>query len=299
MSYEIQLESKKLNAEIKEVKITDRQGAQADEIRFTLLNDTSDTLTKEKRVECVFDGFKSGKMHIDKIVSTTRATTIGAISIPLGNKVKRTRHWNKVRLFDIVNDVAFNSGLSVFYQGITNHFYENVTQFKEVDLSFLNRLCTREGYALKVDNERLVIYNKAFLEAEKEVDTIRFNNAIDNQIVFAENPNAVRSVTVKYFNDRLISYTATSGTVGEDKTITEYLANEAEAERFAKSYLAYFQENAVTVDALIPLNDGIAAGSCVAFKDFARYDGKYFIFECLHDPENDQTRIKGRKINCQ
>jgi len=296
MSYKVNLDGEELKADVKEVQITDRQGAKADEIRLTILNDTSDAVEKERGIECVFGGFKSGNMHIDKIISGVTTTTIGAISIPLGNRVKRTRHWSKARLFDIVNNVAGNSGLSVYYQGVENLFYENVTQFKETDLAFLNRILTREGYALKVDDERLVIYNKLLIKAEKAVLTVKQADLISNNIVFSENPNAVRSVTVQHFGERLISYTASKGATGEKKTITEYIANEAEAERFAKGYLEAFQENRITVDALIPLNDGVAAGNCVAFEDFARYNGKYCIFECYHDPENNQTRIRGRKI---
>lgn len=297
MEFNTLFENEKINAEILKLQITDRQGAQADEITLEILNGDIEGIERGRSLEGNFGGFKSGKMYIDKISGTTRRTRIGAVSVPVSAKEKHTRHWLKVWLFDIVNDVATNIGISVFYQGVENRYYENVTQHQETDLAFLNRLCIREGYALKIDNGRAVIYGKAMLEASEAIATIKnAGDVIDDRIAFSENPNMVQAVTVKYFADRLISYTATSGTMGARLTVREYVGDGAEAERFAKGYLKYFTENDVTVDALIPINDGIASGNCVKFEGYSRYDGKYFITECCHDPKNKQTRLCGRKI---
>ena len=205
MDFATLIENKQITAELSKLQITDRQGAQADEITIEILNVNGEgEIERGLSLEGDFGGFKSGKMHIDKIVSTTRKTRIGAISAPVSAKEKRTRHWRKVRLFDIVNDVVTNIGISVFYQGVENHFYENVTQWNETDLSFLNRLCIREGYALKIDNERAVLYNKALMESMDAVATIKnAGDVISDRIAFSENPNMVQSVTVKYFADRL------------------------------------------------------------------------------------------------
>lgn len=297
MDFETLLENEKTNAEFLKFQITDRQGAQADEITLEIINGDIEGIERGRSLEGNFGGFKSGKMHIDKISSTTRRTRIGAISAPVNAKEKRTRHWLKVRLFDIVNDIATNNGISVFYQEVENHFYENVTQFNETDLSFLSRLCTREGYALKIDDERAVIYNKSVAESVEAVATIKnAGDVLNDRIAFSENPNMVQAVTVKYFAETLISYTATSGTAGARLTVREYVGDAGEAERFAKGYLKHFTENDVTVDALIPITDGVASGNCIVFEGYGRYDGKYFITECCHDPINDQTRVCGRKV---
>lgn len=296
MEYKIFIDGKEVELRTKEIEIADRQGSQADSIRVHILNDPTLQIDRGSLLECTFGGFKTGRMNIDSIGSTSTNTYIGAISSPLGVKKKRTRHWLKVRLFDIVNDVATNSGTSVFYHGVENFLYENVTQYHETDLAFLNRLCEREGYALKIDDNRMVIYNKALAESAKSVKKIGFGDVVNNHIRFSENPNKVRSVTVRYFADRLISYTTGSGISGEDLIVCEYVANEAEAERFAKGYFARATENDTTVDVIIPITDGVAAGNIVEFEDFARFNGRYFVTECHHDPENSQTRIKGRKV---
>lgn len=298
MDYEVYIDGEKSSLNIKDIQITDRQGAQADSIRLLVLNEQGTEIDRGATIECSFGGFKSGKMNIDGISSTSRVASIGAVSSPIDAKKRRTRHWRKVRLFEIVNDVAVSCGAGVYYQGVENHYYENVTQYRETDLAFLSRLCTREGYNLKVDDNRLVIYKKSLVEAQKDALTITPADVLQDRISFAENPNAVRSVTVKYFcTDRLISYTATNGaTIGEDIEICEYMTADTEAERFAKSYLEAYAENDTTVDVFIPIADGVSAGSCVAITGYARFDGRYFVTECHHDPEKEQTRLRGRKI---
>ena len=297
MDYEILINGNKISiAGVQDIQIADRHGAKSDDIKLVILNNSMLNIQENDSLECNFGGFKSGKMHIDRVQSDTTTTIVGAISVPIGAKEPRVRQWNKVRFFDIVNDIAIRYGLSVFYMGVTNHSYESKTQFQVSDLAFLNKICIQEGYSLKIDNERLVIYNNELLESAPIVKEIGFNDIINNRIVFAENPNKVKSVTVKYFADRLISYTASKGNIGNHEVITEYVANDAEAERYAKGYLNAMRENDVTADMLISINDGISAGNCVELKDYGRYNGKYFVVECYHNPDKDQTRIIGRRI---
>lgn len=296
MDYEVLLNGEPFNARIEDIQITDRQGAQADDIKLTITNIENVSISKGSSLECVFGGFSSGKMNVDYVSSGTVTAQIGAISTPIDAKIKRTRHWLKVRLFDIVNDMAVNCGLSVYYHGVENWYYENVTQFRETDLAFLGRLCNREGYILKVDGNRLVIYARQVIESMDAVKKIGVDDLTKNRISFSENPNNVKSVTVKYFSDRLITHTSQRGEFGEDIIVNEYVADEAEAERFAYNYLLAMSESAVTVDCLIPITDGIAAGNCVEFTEFAKYNGKYLIYECCHNPEKNQTRLRGRRI---
>lgn len=296
MDYEVFIDGVRLGDIVKGIQITDRQGAKSDDIRLIILNDENLKVERGSVLTCSFGGFSSGKMNVDTISSNSLNTQIGAISAPLSAKKKHTRHWLKVRFFDIVNDVAVNNGLSVFYQGATNHYYENVTQFKETDLAFLHRLCTREGYSLKIDDNRLVIYSNEVIEGAEAVKTIGFNDVVDQKISFSQNPNKITSVTVKHYSNQLISHTATRGTGGEEVIIREYVADIDEAKRFSENYLDAYSQLDITVDCFIPITDGIAAGNCVEFVDYAMFNGKYLIFECSHDPEKNQTRLRGRKV---
>lgn len=284
---------------VKELFVSDASGAKADRIKMQIINTRDIDITHGQRLTAKFGGYTSGNMTVDEFVCGTATSRVGAISSPKGAKKPKTRHYMKVRLFDIVNDVATETGLSVYYIGITNHFYENVTRFEETPLAFLNRVCVREGYSLKIDDGRIVLFDKTRSENAATVLTVTPTDIIDNRILFSENPNLVSSVTVQYYdseNQIVISHTAHSGYEGEDKIITEYLSSIAEAERFSQGYVRELNKNAVTVSGFIHINTDIAATNNIECNGFGRFDGKYFIEEITHDPINELTKFTARKL---
>lgn len=281
--------------------VTDRAGAQADTLKMLIANDSEYQITKGQSMTVNFGGFKSGNMTVDIITPTTLNAIVEAVSASTKVKIRRSRHYMNVRFFDIINDIALETGLSVLYVGtINNWFYENVSRHNETGLGFLNRLCIREGYALKVDDKRIIVYDRESAEAAKSVITITPDKLINDTIRFQENSCIAEAVKVRYFNiitGNKIEYTAGIGEAGEQNTITEYVSGIYEAERFAKGYLREKNKNCTTVLALIPINTDIAASNNIDFNGFGRFDGKYSIEEITHCPITEQTKIRARKIS--
>lgn len=281
--------------------VTDRAGAQADNIKM-MINSMSDLqISKGQSITVKFGGFTSGKMTVDKISPTTKNALVEAVSTSTRAKKRRSKHYMKVRFFDVINDVALETGFSVFYTGaVENRYYENISRWFETPLAFLNRLCVREGYGLKVDDNRIIVYDKDSAEAEKSVLTITQDSTIDNIVKFQETSCVTEAVKVQYFDLKIgkkIEYTTGIDEAGEQTVITEYVQDLAEAERFSKGYSREKNKNCITALALIPINTDIAATSNIDFKGFGRYDGKYSIEEITHCPTNEQTKITARKIS--
>ena len=278
----------------------DRAGAMADNIKMLVDNASAFQPAKGQSVAVKFGGYDTGRMAIDKVDAVTRNAVVGAVSTTAGAKKKVSRHYRKVRFFDMVNDVATATGFSVFYQsGVENRLYESVTRWCESPLAFLNRLCVREGYGLKIDDQRIIIYNKRTAESARPVLTITQADTIDGQVAFRDAANTTKSLTVRYFSlseRRNIEYTAEIPDDGEQITVVEYLQDGAEAERFAKNYLTERNKSSTTATALIPINTDIAATSIITFNGFGRYDGNYFVEELCHCPLTEQTKITARKI---
>ena len=284
---------------VQELFVSDASGAKADRIKMQIINTADAEISRGQRLTAKFGGYTSGNMIIDEFLCGTATSRVGAISCPKDAKKQKTRHYMKVRFFDIVNDIATETGLSVFYDGVSNFLYENVTRFNETALAFLNRLCIREGYSLKIDDLRIIIFDKAKAERSQSVLTVKPTDIVENKILFSENPNLVASVTVKHYNSNdqvVISRTAHSGFDGENKVIREYCATIAEAERFANGYVREMNKNAVTVTGFIKLNTAIAATNNIECNGFGRFDGKYFIEEITHDPINELTKFSARKL---
>lgn len=281
--------------------VTDRAGAQADNIKM-LINSSSDLqINKGQAITVKFGGYTSGRMTVDKISPTTKNALVEAVSASARAKKKRSRHYRKVRFFDVINDVALETGFSVLYTGaIENRFYENISRWFETPLAFLNRLCIREGYGLKVDDNRVIVYNKDSAEAAKSVLTITQDSPIDNIVKFQETACVTEAVKVQYFDLKTgnkIEHTTGINEAGEQTVITEYVNDIAEAERFSKGYSREKNKNCITALALIPINTDIAATSNIDFSGFGRYDGKYHIEELTHCPLTEQTKIIARKIS--
>lgn len=280
---------------------TDRAGAKADNIKMLVGSSSDFNIRNGQSVAVKFGGYTSGNMTVDKISPTTQNAVVEAVSASAKAKKKKSRHYSKVRFFDIINDVALETGFSVYYNGtIENRYYESVSRFCETALAFLNRLCIREGYALKVDDNRIIIYDKDSAEAAKSVLKITQETAIGNNVTFKDTSCVTESVRVQYFDlakGSKIEYTAGIAEQGEQTVITEYVNDLAEAERFSKGYIREANKNCITAVALIPINTDIAATSTVDFVGFGRYDGKYFIEEVTHCPIAEQTKIVSRKIS--
>lgn len=278
----------------------DRAGAMADNIKLLADNASSFQLAKGQHITVKFNGYTTGEMVVDKVEAGTRNASVGAISTTAGAKKKQSRHYRKVRFFDIINDVATATGFSVFYQGgVENRYYENVTRWCEAPLAFLNRLCVREGYGLKIDDQRIIIYCKESAEAAEPVLTITQADTIGGHVAFRDAASVTQAVTVRYFDlnaGRNIEFTAQIPDDGEQITVVEYVQDAAEAERFAQNYLAEKNKMSTTATALIPINTDIAATSVITFDGFGRYDGNYFIEELAHCPLTEQTKITARKI---
>ena len=278
----------------------DRAGAMADDVKMVVDNASPFQFAKGQSVTVKFDGYATGEMVVDKVEAGTRNASVGAISTTAGAKKKQSRHYRKVRFFDIINDVATATGFSVFYQGaVENRLYESVTRWCETPLAFLNRLCVRVGYGLKIDDKRIIVYCKESAETETPVMTITQADTIGGCVAFRDAASVTQALTVRYFDlntGRNIEYTARIPDDGEHITVVEYLHDAAEAERFAKNYLAEKNKMGTTATALIPINTDIAATSVIAFDGFGRYDGNYFIEELAHCPLTEQTKITARKI---
>lgn len=281
--------------------VTDRAGAQADNIKMLISNTSDLQISKGQSVTVKFGGYTSGKMTVDKISPTTKNALVEAVSASTRAKKKRSRHYKKVRFFDVINDVALETGFNVLYVGtIENRYYENISRWFETPLAFLNRLCIRESYGLKVDDSRIIVYDKDSAEAKKSVLTITQDSTIDDIVKFQETSCVTETVKVQYFDlqtGNKIEHTTGFEEAGEQTVITEYVQDLAEAERFSKGYSREKNKNCTTALALIPINTDIAATSNIEFSGFGRYDGKYHIEELTHCPITEQTKIIARKIS--
>lgn len=175
---------------LKSVSYTDNMSGEADDLQLTLEDkaglwqsawmpekgatlDVSVKLTNWQGVGVQIVRF--GLFEIDEITSSGMPSEvqIKAVSVPDNNNlrgVERTRSWEKVELKRIANDIATGAELELYYDVKDyNPVIDRAEQTEQSDLSFLYKLCTDHGLALKICNKQLVIFDEADYEAGEAV----------------------------------------------------------------------------------------------------------------------------------
>ncbi|OPG98422.1 hypothetical protein B2I21_08715 [Chryseobacterium mucoviscidosis] len=106
------------------------------------------------------------------------SVTITATAIPQGGqpamREQRTKAWEKVKLRAIAQEVANRARLKLMYSVKVNPTYERQDQTDESDFSFLTKLCSDEGVAIKVSGSQLVLFDEAEYEKKQTIGTIEY-----------------------------------------------------------------------------------------------------------------------------
>lgn len=226
---------------------------------------------------------------------------IKALSVPNNTSLRgnvRSRSWEKVELKTIANDIAKEAKLKLFYDSDMNPSLERVEQTEESDLSFLLKLCTDNGLALKITDEQVVIFDEIKYEAQEATislvsDTLKAiqTNSITSSMVSWSLRTSVRDVykacRVDYQNSdkkAKITYTFTDPNKKEGKTlvVNQQVGSVAEAEALAKKELRNKNKGETEGSFTLLGSFEYFAGRTVNLVGFGAFDGKYIIVKAVH-----------------
>ncbi len=227
------------------------------------------------------DGFDTGDLFLDQIGQERGLYVLRGLSGPAAVRQSRSRSWERVTLYQLLADVAANYGFSIFTAGISNPTYDWVDQAGETDFAFLQRICTMEGYILKVSNHRLVVYREAAMEAQSPARTILTTDWCGTP-VYRQNPSPYAACMVGYGG---ISATVSiPGRTGQllsrgDIRVTSI----GEAQRFAAGLLRQAIREEHTISGTVLLDLSLAGGSMVRVTGMGTGDGDYMIDQVEHD----------------
>ncbi len=228
--------------------------------------------------------FSTGVMYIDQITKYSGTYALEAVSVPLSARNKKTQSWQNMRLFRLAEDLSSRNSLSLKVYGAQNHLYDSITQFEESDLAFLNRVCCREGYVLKVTDGSIVLYDEKQLEASPATELDLQN--VGEDYLFTRQTVGMYSIgIVKYFSfsGEYTEYRAqdnavTSGCILER---VERVSSQAEAERWAKGYLWHANKMEYQGCFNIPFESSYSAGTVLGITELS--PSKYLIHRITHD----------------
>lgn len=240
----------------------------------------------------------SGIMYINGIESNENAYTLILLPTPTTSKKKKSCIWRKVKLSEIISDVANSLGFKIKFYGFKDYTYSTKTQINKTDLAFMCEACAYEGFNVKIFDKTIIIYDEKTLNLADASGTITPDEC--SFYSFDDENTPLSAVAVKYFDvekKQVISYTANaSGIDGGSITLTIKVDNQAQAERIAKNYL-HKNNNFIKCGTLKLKNaDVFASGSVINLSGFKGYDGKWYINESIFDTTNNDCIFKINKI---
>jgi phage protein D len=234
-----------------------------------------------------------GSFEIDEIEISEAPITVGvkAVSAPRSTSIRneeKNRNWEGYTLSGIAGDIAGNAGLTLEYLAPKDPRYDTRNQVKQSDMAFLMRLCSDAGLALKVTDDKIVIFDEEEFESREAVSTIeRGDQRILSMSVRSRTTDTYSSAAVSY-NDAETGETfeghASDDTIenGQTLQINQRVKSNAEAEELAKSKLHEANKNEVTGSFNLTGDLSLVGGSTVEISGYGKFDGVYFIESATH-----------------
>ncbi len=216
---------------------------------------------------------------------------IKAVSVPNNTSLRgvdRTRAWEKTKLSVIANDIAKEAGLSLFYDTYTDPLLDRSEQTEQSDLSFLMKICNDAGLALKITDNKIVIFDEEKYEKNDIIMTITKGADLIKSYNFKSSTREIYSAChVKYQNSDTknnIEYTfALKNKQGKTLMINQEVKTIAEAETLAKKKLREKNKEELTASFSLVGTFLLVAGVTINIVGFGKFDGKYIVSKASHE----------------
>ncbi len=280
-------------------EIIDNAGGKADSVEIQFSDPVGVwSAYKPKRgdtLEVIYKGYRSGICIADAISQDRGICTVMATSLPLNCKTPRTQAWENIRLFELAAEIAGRYGFVFRPYEVENYLYKRVEQIGMTDFAFLTQRCQLEGYALKITDKAVVIYNERMFETTAPARTI-YKHEVDGD------KYNLRQKTSDIYKSCAVSYGEHTGSTtdnkieGSDFAVSDiYVGSVAEAKRFSAGLLRAKNKQEYTGSIPILIDPKLAAGVTIRLSGFGLSDGIYFIETATHNTSAERTILKIRQ----
>lgn len=211
--------------------------------------------------------------------------SLDAVAIPADTSFKtteRTETYEKVTLEEIGQTIAGRAGIALFYEADTISI-DLVEQNNQTDCAFFSDLVNTYGLALKIYDNKLVVFSELIYEA-RGVKAVLTEADFDPGWTWNTTlTGTYTGVNYQYTNsDKNRTYTVTAG--GGDRILScnEPAGNLAEATTIALAALNKANRGTTTMSITMMARPGLIASDCVQIAGLSRLSGKYYIEKLTH-----------------
>ena len=230
--------------------------------------------------------FKCGTFAIDDLSFSGRPLTgkISAVSQPAGDGfsvTNKTKTWKSVTIKEIAKKIASSANITLVYEAGSIKI-EEIEQSSQPNSTFLYNLCETYGLAMKVYNNKLVIYDEEKYEKKRAVTTIDETNMESwsyNDTITGTYTGAKLSYTDSDSDETI---TVTVGTSGRMYECSAQAYSKHDAKLKATAAVNKANKEATTMSVTIPANPKIIASCNVRITGLGKLNGKYFVDAVKH-----------------
>ena len=208
--------------------------------------------------------------------------SLKALAIPSLSGFKtteRTHTFEATNIKAIGEVIAKRNGMTLFYDA-PDIAIECVAQDKKSDCSFYSELVVKYGLALKLYNDRLVVFNEATYEAAKSVATLSEDDFEPGWTWNTTMAGTYTGVDYQYTHtEKNQTFTEKIGSGDRILACNDEANNQTEATIIALAKLNAANKGTTTMKITLKAARRLTATSCVDIVGLGNLNGKYFIEE--------------------
>ena len=220
--------------------------------------------------------FKGGPIRLD----------LEGLALPAASGFKateRTETYESTTLKEIGQIVAARAKVALHYEAGAVAV-EKVEQNNQTDCAFFGSLVEKYGLALKIYNDKLVVFDEGKYEAKAPKFTLTEK---EFEPGWSWNTKLDKTYTgVKYqytFSEKIRTFTVTAGGGDRILEVNDAAENLGEATAIALAALNKANRDATTMSITMMARPGLIASDCVEIKGLGKLSGKFYVEKIDHD----------------
>ena len=225
---------------------------------------------------------------------------LDGIALPASSSFKtedRTETYEKATLQQIGQMVAGRAGVSLFFDA-TDISIEKVEQNNQNDCDFYSGLVEKYGLALKIYNDRLVVFSEADYEAKGPKFILTPADFDPGWSWDTTLTGIYTGVRYQYTNsDKNKTFTVKAGTEERLLTSNEPAGNLTEATAIALVAVNNANRGTTTMSISMMARPGLIASDTIEIAGLERLSGKYYVEQVTHSLGSGyKMRLNLRKV---
>lgn len=247
-----------------------------------------------------------GLFYVDEREYSKESAVIKGVSAPLESlDVTNSKTWQSISLKRLGEEFSNKYGLKFMYLCSRDITLKNLTQEKETDFSYLNKIAQEEGVKLKLTCNSLVLFEESEFSKKDKVRTIDLLRVIDFNLL-DKSSDIYDSVEVKYFDivsfsEKKVVLTAEElkgekgGSTKKTLKITKKPAS-MDMKTYALKKLEQLNKRQQEIEITTLGDRNIYAGSVFEIINSGEYNGNYLVTQVTKTLPGFIIKIKGYKI---